>query len=408
MTTIYSIAEYIASLIECYTLICVYNVFFNRRYIKKGAHGVLAILCSFLVAGITMLLNSTSLFSMYTTYIWVGIMFCCGLLLYHGQVISVLCISVLYMVFCGAFEFFCLAAGELVFGAKGFVLSLISSVGLYRTIYILSVKLFVFLLYYFVFRRDNAKYVFNNKIGVLLTLYGIIFFAGMQSMVNAIITENIIDMRRSALLSQVFVVLFLVVVWLLLRISNRFKSEQLEKQIIATRVQVLESDNMHINNAYREIAKISHDYNNQMRTAAILLQNKKYDELDLYINELIGDIQNVKIKPYTAIDGIDAVINSKVIQAQSAGIAITVSASYPANATIRQTDVCTILVNLLDNAIEACEKIEATQERKIKLAISSIGEMVIIKVENSYVSGCAMQTEEGNFLTQKGDGRLHG
>ena len=60
---------------------------------------------------------------------------------------------------------------------------------------------------------------------------------------------------------------------------------------------------------------------------------------------------------------------------------------YPVDCHITSSDMVIILANLLDNAIEACSKIENSSERKIRLVIRRINAMVMIKVEKSLPTG---------------------
>ena len=85
-----------------------------------------------------------------------------------------------------------------------------------------------------------------------------------------------------------------------------------------------------------------------------------------------------------------------------------ISASYSKNNTIRNVDICTILVNLLDNAIEACEKIDNSEDRYIKLSISSLGGMVVIKVENSCSQFVFDDGQIVELKTTKNDSKSHG
>lgn len=406
MNIIYEIAEYIASFVECYTLICLLAMFFKKRFPSRIHTGASLVGCS-MVMLITHALNSFSLFSMYTIYIWTIVMFVFSIFLFRANLIKLFCVLVLYLVFLGTFEFFCMAILELIFGVDGFVLTVISTVGLYRTIYILTVKLLIFLIC-FVISRKNEEYDFSLASGVLLTLYGLLFFSGLQSMVNAMVSEDIVYMRRSVLLALVFVLLFIVSIFVVLRINIKLRKEQLENSIIATSVEILENDNHLLNEAYREISKISHDHINHIQTASLLLRNEKYSELQSYFSELIQDLRKIKIKQYTSVDSIDAVINSKVNQAELHSIPVNVSISYPANAPIRQTDVCAVLMNLIDNAIEACCRIEDISDRYINIGVSAIGEMIIIKVENSYNSNYLISGKENSFTTTKENYKLHG
>ena len=406
MNMLYNISEYIASFIECYTLICVYSMFFDKRFSLRLHIGMSTFCCIF-VMFITKALNSISLFSMYTIYIWAIVLFVFGFLLYRANVVKLFCVLALYLVFLGTFELFFMAILELIFGVDGFVLTVISQIGLYRTIYILSVKILIFLIYVII-SRNREKYEFSFGTGLLLTLYGVLFFSGLQSMVNAIVTEDIIYMRRSVLLSLVFVLLFMLIVFIMLRINAHLKRERMENSIITASMKILENDNRQLNDAYREIAKISHDHRNHIQTAAVLLQNEKYCDLSRYFNEIIEDLHNVKIKQYTSLDIIDAVINSKVLYAERCNITVNVSTSYPIYVAIRQTDVCALLVNLIDNAIEACNKVENPDQRYINIGISTIGEMIVIKIENSYDFKSSILKSGGELRTTKENADLHG
>ncbi|MBQ6893685.1 MAG: sensor histidine kinase, partial [Clostridia bacterium] len=120
------------------------------------------------------------------------------------------------------------------------------------------------------------------------------------------------------------------------------------------------------------------------------------------------DIDDIKVNIYTGIDSIDAVINRKEKQANAQGILTTISASYNSDICIRNIDVCVILANLFDNAIEACEKVDEVQQRFINFNISSVGTMVVIKIENSYNYELSIKLNDGVLATTKTAIDTHG
>ena len=406
MTVLYNLSEFITSFIECYVLILIYSKFFAQRF-RGGVHIAVQVAFGVAVMLLTVWMNSDALFSLYTLNTWIVIMAVIGALLNHANIVKTLCISIIYMVLLCSSDLFMLAFIELLFGAEGITFEVISEVGVLRTAYSLFVKLLLVIVYIVLFRKWKG-YEFSVKSAVCLSVYGCFFFSGLQSMVNSIVTNSVYDMRRSVLFSLVFVMLFMVSIFIVLQFNSRLKKERLENSIITTRIEVLENNNKQLNDAYREVAKISHDHDNQLRTMTLLAQNGKYNELTSYLCEMRYDIGYVKIKSYTAVDSIDAAINTKVHLAESKNIAIDVSASYPGSINVRQVDICAVIVNLLDNAIEACAKIEDTQSRYIKLSISPIGEMIVIKVENSHVSYVSVAEDSGQLQTTKNDGAQHG
>ena len=73
---------------------------------------------------------------------------------------------------------------------------------------------------------------------------------------------------------------------------------------------------------------------------------------------------------------------------------------------VKSSDLCAILGNVLDNAIEACTKVKEKDDRKVRLIIRRIQQMLVIKVENTYDQKPVVIN--GNYKTSKNDGGLHG
>ena len=109
---------------------------------------------------------------------------------------------------------------------------------------------------------------------------------------------------------------------------------------------------------------------------------------------------------YTGVEIVDAVLNVKQNEGIKNNIKTDIRASYPHNRGIVSVDICTILGNLLDNAIEACAKVEPKEKRHINVRISYTENIVMIKIENT--------VSENPFLrktpleTTKKDRKSHG
>lgn len=91
-------------------------------------------------------------------------------------------------------------------------------------------------------------------------------------------------------------------------------------------------------------------------------------------------------------------IASKAQAAEAAGIRFTAEVEFPAHSNLRGADLCAILGNLLDNALEAAAQTDA---RWLRLVMRRIGRTIVIKVENS-----AHPPQENCATTKSGE--LHG
>jgi len=96
---------------------------------------------------------------------------------------------------------------------------------------------------------------------------------------------------------------------------------------------------------------------------------------------------------------VDAILNSKLSMAQAKGISVNAKATVSPELPVAQTDLCVILGNLLDNAMEACMKQAAQQERFIRVYIGRFKGQFYISVSNSV--GGALKKQNGAYQTTK-------
>ncbi len=121
-------------------------------------------------------------------------------------------------------------------------------------------------------------------------------------------------------------------------------------------------------NFYGSIRRVRHEMKNHMTNIKGLVASEKYDEVESYIEKLDETIQTMDYKFNTGNAVTDVIINDKYQKAENAGISFQVKFNLGETDTISAFDIGIILNNLLDNAIEACEKLEQEQ-RYINLTL---------------------------------------
>ena len=112
-------------------------------------------------------------------------------------------------------------------------------------------------------------------------------------------------------------------------------------------------------------------------------KNRFEQEMIYYIEKLDETIQTMDYKFNTGNAVTDVIINNKYQKAENAGISFQVKFNLGETDTISAFDIGIILNNLLDNAIEACEKLEQEQ-RYINLTLKKKNHFLLIEVENSF------------------------
>ncbi len=119
-----------------------------------------------------------------------------------------------------------------------------------------------------------------------------------------------------------------------------------------------------------ELRRFRHDYKNHMIVVNAYLERGKIDEAREYLNSLNNSINGVLNKIKTGNFVSDAILNSKAVTAAKSSIEFSFNGMIPSKG-ITDEDLCTILSNLIDNAIEACEKIPDKKVIDIESGISN-------------------------------------
>lgn len=132
-------------------------------------------------------------------------------------------------------------------------------------------------------------------------------------------------------------------------------------------------------NAYHAINGFRHDLKNHMLTMRIMIEKLQFEELDNYLSELTSEISMRITQFKTGNTTIDAVLSSKVALAHSQKIPLQTQITSPIKVNMKDFELCAVLSNLLDNAIEASGKMKVPE---VKVKISSLGDCLIILISN--------------------------
>ncbi|MBP5442209.1 MAG: GHKL domain-containing protein [Treponema sp.] len=150
---------------------------------------------------------------------------------------------------------------------------------------------------------------------------------------------------------------------------------------------VLRKQRDEVQNIYQTMRAWRHDYHNHIQSIKAMLSMDKREELENYLDNLEKDLDSIDIAIRTGNVGLDAILSSKVSIARKNSIEVNCTAKVPGELKITDVHLCAIVGNLMDNAIEACEKIplgengEAT--RFIRIYIGLFKNQLYISITNS-------------------------
>lgn len=176
-------------------------------------------------------------------------------------------------------------------------------------------------------------------------------------------------------------------------------SRLIDKHIAEYQNDLIEKHCEEVENMYRQMRGVKHDLKHHIQTMKAHLIMNQYKELEEYLNELDEDLDIVDTVIKTGNIRIDAVLNSKLAVARARGININAKAIVPAELEINEVDICVIIGNLLDNAIEACEKEKERDKQFIRVYIDILKQQLYIYISNSMTND--IQKSGGRYITTK-------
>lgn len=113
-----------------------------------------------------------------------------------------------------------------------------------------------------------------------------------------------------------------------------------------------------INALYQELRQIRHETKNQALYVEHLLKEKNYAALEAYYRDLLEQTSPLLHSYDSGNRLVNAIVWAKLRAAERCGIPMEVRAAVPENLPIKGHHLCSMLVNLLDNAIEASAHVQ--------------------------------------------------
>ena len=166
---------------------------------------------------------------------------------------------------------------------------------------------------------------------------------------------------------------------------------------------LLERQFEEIDNTYREMRGWRHDYKNHMQVLKIYVENRQWENARDYIVQMNEDLESIDHVIKTGNIMADAIVNSKVSLAKKKDIKLDVTAKIPKEIPMTDVEFC-VFGNIMDNAIEACEKLASKENKFIRVYIGVFKKQFYMSVSNS----TDQKKRTKKYLSMKGEGHGFG
>jgi sensor histidine kinase regulating citrate/malate metabolism len=176
---------------------------------------------------------------------------------------------------------------------------------------------------------------------------------------------------------------------------------KIDRRISALQNDLMEKHITEVEQIYKQMRGWRHDYHNHIQVMKAYRSLDENEKIDNYLNLLEANLTSVDTLIKSGNVMVDAILNSKLSLAKSRNISINAKAVVPKVISISEIDLCVIIGNLLDNAIEASLRIDDETKRFVRIYMDLKRDNLYLSVTNS--SGGKIQKQDGRYISGKGE-----
>lgn len=256
------------------------------------------------------------------------------------------------------------------------------------------------------FRHSTIRNFSWRYNGVLMMLpLGCMFFSYHLFMLSAKSDEQMDFLITIAAFVAILTVIFLIF-FMYIRLADAYELKR-RNDILNLEIALYTEHMQEKETTMEQFRKSKHDLKHKLLYLLDMVKEKNYSNLEKYIEELVQyqSTDNLLIA-HTDNFLIDAQVNYKYNEAARYGIAFKTEMNIPSSMPFDNADLCIILGNALDNAIEANTN-QQVNNPNIYLKMKYKGESLVIVIENTF-DGILKRDSKERILTRKSDKSSHG
>ena len=203
------------------------------------------------------------------------------------------------------------------------------------------------------------------------------------------------DLEITRLNQQIYIYLSIILVIsifiLIIIVMFKLKEKELHKRVLQKNIDVLNKQLQYKLKYYKsekksedEIKRYMHDRRNHIRILIGLVEKGENQRAIDYMSKLTDSYKNMQNNSITKNKVIDSIISNLIEECKQKNIKLNLDIKLPEEIAITDIDLCIIFSNLIDNAIEACEKLNNCSQKFINIKSNIAGSYMYMSIENSY------------------------
>ena len=157
----------------------------------------------------------------------------------------------------------------------------------------------------------------------------------------------------------------------------------------------------------RRTAALRHEWKNEVAALHLLAQKGDLPALERRLEQLEGELAHLSTRNFSEHSAINAILQNAAYRAEEMGVDFHAQALVPGDLELDEGDLCALLLNMLDNALEAASKVEPPREREVRCRLKLTQGFLAVWCQNTY-TGPLRLDGGGQPLTSKEDADSHG
>lgn len=318
-----------------------------------------------------------------------------SIILYDGEIIRKAFLSLLFIVIVFISEILFIGLLNLFeIGSP----SEIGNQGINRIIGMVGTKIIYFWIVIFVCRLINRK-IQEIPIKQWIT---IILMPAISTIILYIIYYDLMSSHENNKI-LLYCIAVLGLLYINFAVFDFFETylKQLRLSVLEQVIERETTNYKQIENAYNDMRTLKHDISNQLDVITDLISRNDKKSAEAVIKSISLQLENVNAVCYTGEPIIDSVINIKLKYAHELGINITKRIKIAAF-DLDKIELCRAIGNVLDNAIEGCQR-SGLSEQHIYISIQQIDDKIVVEITNT-----AANVDLNNLQTSKKNKSAHG
>lgn len=395
--------EFFITVFEAFVIMHFVCAFFDHSFSSKKGR-IIYICASVCYAFMVLTINSITSYEG-----WIGVVYSIYILAFsliflRGKLLIIILISILTVICLISVNTFSVNLMSVVF--KSSVDALYSEKNLPRFLMIIidqSILFYVFAVFLRIFKKSKMNFG-KKEWTFIITIFAASFLsiAAIQiTLQKNDLSEQYIGILMAA---ELGLILINIICFFMMSILNNSHKAAEELSILKQQDEIRKQYAENVKYRYEEIRRIRHDMKQSYTVLETLLSENRTTEAIDYIRSGRSAIAQTEVLVDVGNDFVNSILNSKLSTAKQLGIEVICS-SVKDISGIEAVDLCTLLGNMLDNAIEAAEQCPP-EKSLIEVKITSSDEKLIIQVTNSIK--CSVLKENSELKSTKQNPSEHG